>query len=79
MIYVYKISVGKPEGQRLLVGPRRRIEVNIKIKIKLIGCESLNWIHLAQDRDQWVDCCEHGNEPSGSIKAGKFLDLMIEC
>jgi hypothetical protein len=20
---------------------------------KLLGCEAVNWIHLAQDRDQW--------------------------
>jgi len=24
-------------------------------------------------------CCEHGNEPSGSIKGGKFLDQLSDC
>jgi lysyl-tRNA synthetase class I len=33
------------------------------------------WIHLAEDRDKW-QACEHGNEPSGSIKCGEFLDLL---
>jgi hypothetical protein len=33
----------------------------------------VNWIHLAQDRDQVVGPCEHCNEASGSIKAGNFL------
>jgi len=23
--------------------------------------------------------CEHGNEPSGSIKSGKFLDQLSDC
>jgi hypothetical protein len=23
-------------------------------------------------------CCEHGNEPSGSIKGGEFLDKMSD-
>jgi hypothetical protein len=42
--------------------------------LKEIGWESVDWIYLAQDRDQWLDFCEHGNEPSGSIKYGRFLD-----
>jgi hypothetical protein len=25
-----------------------------------------------------VGCCEHGNEPSGSIKCGEFLDQSSE-
>jgi hypothetical protein len=28
----------------------------------------MDWADLAQDRDQWEGSCEHGNEPSGSIK-----------
>jgi hypothetical protein len=23
--------------------------------------------------------CEHGNEPSGSIKCGEFLDWLSDC
>jgi hypothetical protein len=30
-----------------------------------------DWIHLAQDMDDV--CCQHGEEPSGSIKYGEFL------
>jgi hypothetical protein len=36
--------------------------------------ELVNWIHLAQDKDQWWAICEHGKEPSGSINGGEFLD-----
>jgi len=24
-------------------------------------------------------CCEHGNEPSGYVKGGEFLDYMSDC
>jgi hypothetical protein len=27
----------------------------------------VDWSYLAQDRDQWKDSCEHGNEHSGSV------------
>jgi hypothetical protein len=30
-------------------------------------------IRLAEDRDKW-HACEHGNEPSGSIKCGELPD-----
>jgi hypothetical protein len=33
----------------------------------------VDWIHLALVSDQWRDC-ERGNEPSGSVKGGEFLD-----
>jgi hypothetical protein len=26
-----------------------------------------------------VDCCENGNETSGSIKGGEFLDCLSDC
>jgi len=42
--------VGKPEGKRPLRRPRRRWEDNIKIGV---GCESVDWTDLAQDRDRW--------------------------
>jgi hypothetical protein len=38
-----------------------------------IGFGDVDWIHWAQDR-QVAGSCEHGNEPSGSIKCGEFLD-----
>jgi hypothetical protein len=38
--------------------------------LREIGWGGMDWIHLAQDRDQWRPC-EHDNEPSGSIKCWK--------
>jgi hypothetical protein len=38
---------------RALGRPRRRREDNIRINFKEIGWEDSDWIHVAQDRDQW--------------------------
>ena len=35
---VYRDLVGKPEGKRLLVRPRRRWEDNIKKDLQEVGC-----------------------------------------
>jgi len=40
-----------------------------------VGCEEMDWIDLAQDRDRWLTC-ECGDEPLGSIKCREFLDQM---
>jgi hypothetical protein len=33
--------------------PRHRYEDNIKMDIREIGWDRMDWIHLARDRDQW--------------------------
>jgi hypothetical protein len=69
MINAYDIWVGISEGKKPLRRPRHRWEDNIRMDLREIGLEGVNWMHLAQDRDQWQEgSCEHGNEPSGSIK-----------
>jgi hypothetical protein len=47
------LLVGKPEGKRLLGRPRRRWVDNIKMDLREIGWDDVDWIDLAQDRDQW--------------------------
>jgi hypothetical protein len=47
---VYRVLVGKPEGQRRLGRPRRRWEANIKMCLQKVGCEGMNCIKLAQDK-----------------------------
>jgi hypothetical protein len=44
----YRILVGKPEER-----PRRRWVENIKIDLGEIELDGMDWIDLAQDRDQW--------------------------
>jgi hypothetical protein len=50
---VYRVLVGKPEGQRQLGRPRRRWEDGIKMDLEEIGLRGVEWIHLAEDRDRW--------------------------
>jgi hypothetical protein len=45
-----RILVGKPEGSRSLGRPVRRWVDNIKMDLRDIGCDDMDWIDLAQDR-----------------------------
>jgi hypothetical protein len=49
----YRILVGKPEGKRPLERPKRRWVDNIKIHPREIGWRGMDWIDLAQNKDQW--------------------------
>jgi hypothetical protein len=46
---------------------------NIKMDLREIGWDCMDWIDLARNRDQWMALCEHGNETSGSIKCWEVL------
>jgi hypothetical protein len=48
----FRILVGKSEGKRPLGRPRRRWVNHIKIDLKEIGWDGMDWIDLAQDMDQ---------------------------
>jgi hypothetical protein len=48
-----RILVGKPEGKRPLGRPRRRCVDNIKMDFRGTGWAGMDWIELAQDKDQW--------------------------
>jgi hypothetical protein len=50
---IYRILVGNPEGKRPLGRPRRRWVDNIKMELREIGWDGMDWIDLARDRDQW--------------------------
>jgi len=50
---VYRVLVGKPEGRRPLGRPRRRWVDNIGMDLQEVGCEYMDQIELAQDRDRW--------------------------
>jgi hypothetical protein len=49
----YRILVVKPERKRPLERPRRRWVDNIKMDLRGIRWGGMDWIDLAQDRDQW--------------------------
>jgi hypothetical protein len=62
----HKSLVGKHEGKRPLGKSRHRWKDNISMYLRETGWEGVD-LHLAQNRDQWLALCEHGNE-SCSIK-----------
>jgi hypothetical protein len=68
---VCRVLVGKPDVKRPLGRPRRKWENNIKMDLQKVGCG--DWISLAH-MGQVAGTCESGNELSGSIKCGQFLD-----
>jgi hypothetical protein len=49
----YMILVGMPYGKTPLGRPRRRWVDNIKMDLREIGWDGIDWIDLAQDMDQW--------------------------
>jgi hypothetical protein len=60
--------VGKPEGKRPLGRPRRRWVDNIKMDLREIGRDGVDWMDMAQDRDQWRALVNTVLQPPGSIK-----------
>jgi len=49
----YYILVDTPEGKRPLGRPTHRREDIIRMDLREIGWEGVEWIHLVQDRNQW--------------------------
>jgi hypothetical protein len=49
----YRILVDTPEGKRPLGRPRRRWVDNIKMDLRGIGSDGVDWIDMAQNRNQW--------------------------
>jgi len=39
----------------------------------------LHVLAIFVNRTSELGSCEYGNEPSGSIKGGEFLDLLSDC
>ena len=49
----YRVLLGKIEGKKPLGSSRRKWEDNIKMDLQEVGCGSMDWIELAQDRNRW--------------------------
>jgi hypothetical protein len=70
----YRILLGKPEGNGPLERPRRRWVDSIKIDLREIGCEGMDWSDRSGSGYGPVDgSCEYGYEPSVSLK---FWDVL---
>jgi hypothetical protein len=72
MFKEYRILVGKPEEKRPLGRPRRRWVDNIKMDLREVGWD-VDWIDLAQDRDQWRALVNTVLNLRVLYNAGKFL------
>ena len=48
-----QVLVGKPGVKRPLGRPMHRWEDNIKMDLQEVGCDGMDWIKLAEDRDKW--------------------------
>ena len=71
----YIVLVGKPVGKRRLGRPRRRWEDNIKMYLQEMGLGA--WTGLKCLRTgTGIRHLYRGNEPSGSIKCGEFVDSL---
>jgi hypothetical protein len=71
----YRLLVGNPEGKKPLGRPRRRWVDNIKMN--LIGWSGMDWIDLAQDRDQWRALVNTVMNLRFPWNAGKFLNSCV--
>jgi hypothetical protein len=65
--------VGKPERKRPLEKPRRRWVDNIKIDLREIEWDGVDWIDVAPDRDQWRALVNTVMNLRVPWNAGKFL------
>jgi hypothetical protein len=45
--------VGKPEGNRPFVTPRRRWGDNIRMVLKEVGWEGVDWMEVDRNRENW--------------------------
>jgi hypothetical protein len=52
-IHTYDVLVGNTEGKRPLGRPSRRGEDNIIMDFMEMVWKGVDWMNLAQDRDQW--------------------------
>ena len=70
---VHRVLVGKPEGKRPLGDP----DVDGRIILRWIFRKWKGWrLDGVGSGGQVAGTCEYGNELSGSIKCGEFLDQL---
>jgi hypothetical protein len=49
----YRILVGKPDGKRPLARAGRKWVDNLKMDLREMEWDAVEWIDMAHDRDQW--------------------------
>jgi hypothetical protein len=69
----YSVLVEKPEGKRPCRRLRHTWEDNIRMYLREIKQECVDWMHLAQDRDQWQALVSMVMNFQVPLKMGNFL------
>jgi hypothetical protein len=69
-----RILVGRADGKRPVGRTKCGWEDIIKMGLQEVEWGGMDWITLTQERDRLGGAFECGNEPSGSVKCGEFLD-----
>jgi hypothetical protein len=69
----YRILVGKPEGKSPLGKPRRTWVDNNEMNLREFVWDGMDWIDLAQDRNQWRALVNTVMNLRVPQNAGKFL------
>jgi hypothetical protein len=65
--------VGKPKGKSTLGRPVHRWVDNIKMDLREIGWDGMDWVDVAQDRDQWRVLLNTVMNLQVPLNAGKLL------
>jgi hypothetical protein len=78
---LYKVLVGKPEGNRPLGRPRRMWEDGIRMDRREIGFGRCGLDSTGSGQGPVAGCCECGGEPSGSCATElvRYYSKQILC
>jgi hypothetical protein len=76
---VYRLLVGKPEGNRPLGRQRRRWINNIKLDLLEIGLSVVDWIGVDQDRYRWRDLVNAVMNLRVPLNSGKRPNGCTNC
>jgi hypothetical protein len=68
------ILSGKSEGKRPLGRHWHRWKDKVKMNLKEIGWEDLDWVHLTQDKDQWRGLMNTVMNLRVPLNVGNFLN-----
>jgi hypothetical protein len=71
----HRILMGKPEGKRPLGRPRRRWVDNIRMDLGEIGWDGVDWIDVAQHRDQII--LIFPTHSSEAVKNSTYIDITF--